>query len=121
MRRVSGVFAADLALLGGATGAAAITRSDVLVSNGSPPAPFSQNKQNEPAVAIDAHAPSVVVAASNDEIDEEACNAGDPTRCRFTAAVGVSGFYYSSDSDHTPPHPTSTRHSALNCLAPATC
>ena len=38
------------------------TTTDVLVTTGSPVTPFSQNKQNEPAVAIDAHAPSVVVA-----------------------------------------------------------
>ena len=62
--------------------------SDVLVSVASPPTPFSQNKQNEPAVAIDAHDPNVVVAGSNDEIDEESCAAGDPTTCPFTAGRG---------------------------------
>ena len=58
----------------------ASAQGDTLVSVGSPPSPFAQNKQNEPTVAIDAHNPSVVVAGSNDEIDIEACNAGNPTR-----------------------------------------
>jgi len=47
----------------------ASAQGDTLVSVGSPPSPFAQNKQNEPTVAIDAHNPSVVVAGSNDEID----------------------------------------------------
>jgi len=119
MRRVSVLFATALALLLAAPASAA--GGDVLVSNGSPTGPFSQNKQNEPAMAIDANHPSIVVAGSNDEIDEEACNAGDPTRCPFTAGIGVSGFYYSSDSGKSWTQPTYTGWTARNCLGPAVC
>ena len=119
MRRVSVLFATALALLLAAPASAA--GGDVLVSNGSPTGPFSQNKQNEPAMAIDANHPNVVVAGSNDEIDEEACNAGDPTRCPFTAGIGVSGFYYSSDSGKSWTQPTYTGWTARNCLGPAVC
>src|SRR6267143_1859741 len=119
MRRVSVLFATALALLLAAPASAA--GGDVLVSNGSPNAPFSQNKQNEPAMAIDANHSNVVVAGSNDEIDEEACNAGDPTRCPFTAGVGVSGFYYSSDSGHTWTQPTYSGYTARFCTGPAVC
>jgi hypothetical protein len=119
MRRVSVLFATALALLLAAPASAA--GGDVLVSNGSPSGPFSQNKQNEPTVAIDAHSPNVVVSGSNDEIDEEACNAGDPTRCPFTAGIGVSGFYYSSDSGKSWTQPTYTGWTARNCLGPAPC
>ncbi len=119
MRRVSVLFATALALLLAAPASAA--GGDVLVSNGSPTGPFSQNKQNEPAMAIDANHPNVVVAGSNDEIDEEACNAGDPARCPFTAGIGVSGFYYSNDSGKSWTQPTYTGWTARNCLGPAVC
>jgi hypothetical protein len=121
MRRASLVFAAAVALLAGAMGVAAGTGDDVLVTNGSPPAPFSQNKQNEPAMAIDAHAPNIVVAGANEEVDMEACDAGDPTRCPFTPGVGVSGFYFSQDSGHTWTQPTYTGWTARNCLGPEVC
>jgi hypothetical protein len=113
------LFATALALLLAAPASAA--GGDVLVSNGSPTGPFSQNKQNEPAMAIDANHPNIVVAGSNDEIDEEACNAGNPVTCPFTAGIGVSGFYYSSDSGKSWTQPTYTGWTARNCLGPAVC
>ncbi|HVC33054.1 MAG TPA: sialidase family protein [Chloroflexota bacterium] len=115
MRSTSVLFATALTVLLAAS-ASASTTGDVNVTSGSPPSPFSQNKQNEPAMAIDANHPNIVVAGSNDQIDEEACNAGNDTSCPFTPGVGVSGFYYSSDSGHSWKQPTYSGWTARGCL-----
>ena len=115
MRKAPYVVLLALLLFIAAVATASAVNPDVLVSNGSPPSPFSQNKQNEPALAVDANHPNVLVAGSNDEIDMEACNAGADNTCPFTPGVGVSGVYFSFDSGTTWTQPTYSGLTGRGC------
>jgi hypothetical protein len=125
MRTTGRVLAAGTAAIAAIFVAGSVAEAapspDPLVTSESPTSPFSQNKQNEPAVAVDAHAPSVMVAGANEQIDEESCAAGDPTTCPFTPGVGVSGVYFSFDSGATWTQPTYRGWTAHDCLGAAAC
>ncbi len=98
--------------------ATAIAATTAEVTVGSPHDPFPRNKQNEPAVAIDASRPDIVAAGSNDEIDNAPCGttifATEEAPCPFTPGVGGSGVHFSFNGGKTWVQPTYTGWSARN-------
>jgi hypothetical protein len=95
---------------------AALAATEAAVTVGSPHHPFPRNKQNEPAVAIDASRPDVVVAGANDEIDLAPCGtsqfATPDSPCPFTPGVGVMGVYFSFNGGQSWQQPTYSGFSA---------
>src|SRR5512133_1990300 len=118
MRKLLAAGTAALGALALVVGIAAATPngSDTRVTVGNVGSPFAQNKQNEPAVAVNPAVPNIVAAGANDEIDLEACNNRDDKTCPFTFGVGTSGIYFSNDGGTTWHQPTYTGFSARNCL-----
>jgi hypothetical protein len=98
--------------------ATAVAATTAEVTVGSPHNPFPRNKQNEPAVAIDASRPDIVAAGSNDEIDMAPCGttifATEESPCPFTPGVGSSGVHFSFNGGETWVQPTYTGWSARN-------
>src|ERR671934_1401191 len=118
MRRFMAATAIAVSAVALVVGVAAATPNgaDTLVTVGSPPTPFPQNKQNEPAVAVNPADPSIAAAGVNDEIDLEACNNRNDKTCPFTPGIGISGIYFSDSGGSSWIQPTYAGWTARDCL-----
>ncbi len=130
MRRILTITVAAATSLGLVVSLAAVstagTVTNAQVSVGSPSGDTPRNHQNEPAVAIDAHQSNVLVAGSNDFIDQQPCpeetatdfgSCEPPSRANF----GVSGVYFSFDSGESWVQPTYTGWTGANCAPTTPC
>jgi hypothetical protein len=100
--------------------------SEAEVSVGSPSGRTPQNQVNEPAVAIDAHAPNVLAAGANDTVDFAPCPqslAAEEGTCavRFAGGVGLSGVYFSFDGGRNWTQPTYTGLTGHDCASGDAC
>ena len=84
-------IAAVAALLVAPIGSAHALNADTLVTVGSPSSPFSANKQNEPAVAIDANHPACSRPARTTTSTWRPATPVPDNDCPFTEGVGVLG------------------------------
>ncbi len=104
-------------------GAGTVTNTEVSV--GSPHDIAPRSHQNEPVVAMDAHNPSLLVAGSNDYIDQQPCPQDLATQTAacddFSAGIGVTGVYFSFDSGKHWIQPTYTGWQARNCGTATVC
>lgn len=124
---VASVASAPVALKVDAVSPVTATASRVTV--GSPSGHTPQNHQNEPAVAMDAYNPDVLVAGVNDFIDLPPCPrdvAMQRARCEAqtsgaTPGIGLSGVYFSFNRGQEWIQPTYTGWSQRSCAPETVC
>jgi len=101
-----------------------VTATAAVVNVGSPSGQTPQNHQNEPAVAIDAHNPDLLVAGVNDFVDQQPCPRTlvvEEATCNLDNGVGVSGVYFSFDRGRNWTQPTYTGLTARDCGSESPC